>query len=350
MDESDYRALVESRWNPLIEDGHATFVWFGDRAPQLMGDFTAWEQRPVKLKKAAPGVWTASVEFPPDTYMEYAFLDGKERAGDPYNPHLTPDGFGHLNHYFYMPEAAPTPLANPTARRPHGEVTRVTLPCGWFLTGRTRAVWFYSPPVDEAVPLWVVYDGQDYLNRARLPAILDNLIADGEIRPVALAMVRNGGQAARGIEYGCSDMTIGFLMETLLPYAREHLNLLDVKDHPGAYGVLGASMGGLMALYTGMRAPGVFGHVLSQSGAFDFGGYQPVVNELVRCLPKQDLKIFMDAGRYEWLLEANRSMRDLLQQRGYAPGYREFSAGHNYPAWRDDLPNGLRFLLANSFS
>ena len=62
----------------------------------------------------------------------------------------------------------------------------------------------------------------------------------------------------------CGESTLLFVAAQVLPLARAHLNLLDPAKHPGAYGVLGASMGGLMALYTGLRLPRIFGHVLSQ--------------------------------------------------------------------------------------
>jgi enterochelin esterase-like enzyme len=38
-------------------------------------------------------------------------------------------------------------------------------------------------------------------------------------------------------------------------------------------------------------------------------------------------------------------MRDLLLGRGYDVTYREFNAGHNYPAWRDDVWRGLEALF-----
>ena len=71
-------------------------------------------------------------------------------------------------------------------------------------------------------------------------------------------------------------------MECVLPLAAERLRLLDARTLPGAYGVLGVSMGGLMALYLGLRLPQVFGRVLSQSGAFWSGPQQWGATDLVR--------------------------------------------------------------------
>ena len=53
----------------------------------------------------------------------------------------------------------------------------------------------------------------------------------------------------------------------------------------------------------------------------------------------------MDVGRYEWLLDCNRQMAELLVEKGYAVTYREYNAGHNYPAWQNDVWRGLESLF-----
>jgi enterochelin esterase family protein len=112
---------------------------------------------------------------------------------------------------------------------------------------------------------------------------------------------------------------------------------------------MGASAGGLMALFTALRAPHVFRRVLSQSGAFGWeGGHKPFVFDLAQYLPVRPLRIWLDCGLYEGLLPGNRDMYDLLTRRGYDAQYREYPAGHNYPAWRDDLWRGLEALYPAS--
>jgi enterochelin esterase family protein len=209
---------------------------------------------------------------------------------------------------------------------------------------RRRTVYLYKPPTGEPVPLVVVYDGIDYLRRGKLAVILDNLIAQKRIRPLALVMLQNGGQA-RFVEYGCSDITLAFLVETILPLARQHLSLVDIKKHPGAYGVLGASMGGVMALYTGLRLSKIFGKVLSQSGAFTLWERTRVAVDLVQYAPRPEMDIWMDVGRLEWLLEDNRKMRALLKGKGYRVTYREVNGAHNFTSWRDDVWRGLEALF-----
>jgi enterochelin esterase-like enzyme len=97
-------------------------------------------------------------------------------------------------------------------------------------------------------------------------------------------------------------------------------------------------------LFTALRLPQVFRKVLSQSGAFIAPDYQFVVVDLVRNGPRPEIDIWMDAGRLEWLLEGNRQMYALLQEKKYRIKYHEFSGGHNYTAWRDDVWYGLEAL------
>jgi enterochelin esterase family protein len=331
--------------NPVLENDRAVFVWEGKAPVLLLDDFHGWEEHPVPLERAAPNLWTISLDLKPDTYLEYAFLDpaSGQRLPDPLNPRTIWNEFDAYNHYFYMPRGRPTELAVPVKGMGRGAVTRHRVPTQDQAAGSKRTVHLYRPPADGPVPLLVVYDGTDYLRRGRLNFIADTLIASRRVSPFAMALVQNGG-AARNLEYSCSDATLAFLQEGVLPLARKELDLLPPGG--GRYGILGASLGGLMALYTGMRMPGIFGRVLSQSGAFFLPDFEFVVADLVRHAPGTGIHVWMDAGRYEWLLDGNRKMARLLRKRGYALTYREFSGGHNYTCWRNDIPHGLEALFA----
>lgn len=360
MTGADARSLLDRarrRGAPIVDGERVTFLWRGRRPPLLVGDFTNWELGdPVTLTELAPGVWAHERSFPPDAYLEYAYLGLRgARVRDPLNRRLTPNGVGSYNHYCYMPDAAPTPLARVAAGAARGRVTRHRLPTGGLAVGSSRAVHLYQPPARGPVPLIVVLDGTEYLRRARLPLIVDNLIAAGRIRPVALALVASGG-SARVVEYADNDSTLGFLLDRVVPFARERLRLVDPAARPGAFGILGASLGGVTALYAGLREPG--GRVLSQSGTFTFRlsaarhsyvptkrEFEPVVVGLVRELPPRPIRVWLDVGAFDYLIASNRRMRDLLVARGYDVSYREYHAGHNFPAWRDDVWRGLEALF-----
>ena len=346
-------ARAQTQGTPLIDDNTATFVWQGDAPPPLRGDWNDWDEdgalpwqrvKGARGKQVADPIWIAVLDLAPDAYMEYCLGTDEERVVDPYNPRRISNGLGQFNHWFYMPQGGPTPLIQRQRNAARGEIIRLDLPTHLIIAGQQRRLILYKPPVKQFVPLVLVYDGPDYLRRASLVTLVDNLIAQRRIRPIALAMVANG-RSARMAEYGGSDATLAFVHEVVLPAAREYLDLIDIKKQPGAFGVMGASMGGLMALMTGLRLPRVFGRVLSQSGAFHLGKLPTAAVDLVEHGPNRPLRIWMDVGRYEGLLESNRRMHALLRSRSYDVTYREYNAGHNYIAWRDDLWRGLEALF-----
>lgn len=339
-------ARIEEEGTPLIDHDQVTFVWRGLHSPELRGDITGWQHgEPLTLEHIATGFWIYQTHLPMDAYIEYAYTKGEERYPDPYNIHKVPDGFGEYNHSFSMPLAEHTDLVHRKRDVPAGRISRHQVETQQMVAGRKRRVFLYQPQVEQPCPLVVVWDGNDYLRRARLAVILDNLIAQRRVQPVALAMVAHGGPL-RGIEYACSESTLWFLDQVILPLAHEHLNLVDIGKSPGSFGVVGASLGGLMALFTALRRPDVFGKVLSQSGAFGFHNYENIVFDLVRYLPVTPMSIWMDVGTFDLppLPTPNQRMAALLNSRGYRVVYREYSGGHNYTSWQDEVWRGLENL------
>jgi enterochelin esterase family protein len=340
--------------NPVVLGNRATFIWQGRTAPCLMSDVNGWDSTFRPFKRLSPGsgsassrpVWSCSLTVPRDAYVEYAFYNPMTRQKflDPWNRHTVSNGVGGRNNYFYMPETMPSPFAMRRADVDGGALSSHRVETKWLREDHEREVYLYRPPVKEPVPLLVVYDGQDYLQRAKLTTIVDNLIADKRIRPIAIALLPHAGRW-RNVEYACSDGTLLWLDQVVLPLAQKRLKLLDIDKHPGAYAVLGASLGGTMALYTGLRMPEIFGKVISQSGAFMIESRDFAVVDLVRHGHAQNVNIWMDVGRLDELLQDNRRMYDLLKEQGYPVTYREFSSGHNYTAWRDDLWRGLEAMF-----
>ena len=295
----------------------------------------------MSLRSLGDGVWARAIDFYPDAYVEYGFSDGGRRVRDPLNRRARRTFLRLTNHFFYMPAGRPTPLAR-VSRAPRGSIERVDVDASPYAGSPRRRVHLYTPPVRGRLPLLVALDGDEYLRRARLATIADNLIAQHRIRPIAIAFVQGGGRA-RVLEYACNEATLEMLLERVLPLARERI---DLERSAGGHGILGSSLGGLMALFAGLRAPRVFGKVLSQSGSFALGGRDFVVFDLVRSLPRRPLRIWMDVGHLETLRAPNRRMRRALAARGYDVTYREYHAGHHWPAWRDEVWRGLETLFA----
>lgn len=345
---SDLLKRIQIEGNPLIDGEEVTFLWVGRQSPGLMADFSDWERgEMIKLTQVKEDLWVYQTRLPMDAYIEYAFfIEPEKRILDPYNSNLTPDGFGHTNHYFYMPGATETDLIRSRRSVPHGKVTRHQVETWRLVDGKLRTVRLYQPPTSEPSPLLVVWDGQDFFRRGKLVNILDNLIHQKRIRPVATAFVDHG-LGARMPEYAYSKSTLIFLRELVLPLAARELNLSDINQYPGSYAVLGASMGGLMALYTTLRLPQVFGTALCFSGGFALGDRNSVVFELIERGHFRPIKVWLDVGIYDFqsLLAANRRLYALLKQAGYDVTYHEYPGGHNYPCWRNEVWKGLELAF-----
>jgi enterochelin esterase-like enzyme len=338
------RARAEG--TPLVEGDTATFVWAGVSPAHIVGEFNDWDDASaLTMAEIEPGVWASTITLPRDAYIEYRIIAPHGEPGlDPLNSRSVDSGVGHRNAWFRMPEALPPRLRRP-ANAPRGWLTRHRVHGEHLLAAGQRDIWLYHPPTTDRVPLLLVLDGQDYYRRAHLPALVDVLIARGRIRPIALALLPHGG-AARFLEYNSSDTTLALILRHVLPLAVAELPLLH-DTMPGSRAILGASLGGLMALFTGLRLPDLFDTVLCQSGGFalDLAGHEQLIHRLIRDHQGAKPRIWMDVGRFEWLLEANRATHALLSERGFDVTYREYNGGHNYTAWREDVWRGLEHMF-----
>src|SRR4051812_35429476 len=75
-----------------------SFTYFAPSAENVMlvGDFTAWEQRPISLKKQKNGTWKAVVPLDPGSH-EYRFMVDGQWQDDAECQQRKPNGFGQQN-------------------------------------------------------------------------------------------------------------------------------------------------------------------------------------------------------------------------------------------------------------
>jgi len=230
--------------------------------------------------------------------------------------------------------------------------------------GRSRRVWVYTPPNDptraDSAGLLITFDGEEYFNQIPLPLILDTLIASGRVPPMMAVLIDDSTSTARLADLANRAGFADFLAHQLMPWVRSHWQ---VTRDPHRVIVTGSSAGGLAAAYVALRHPGLFGNVLSQSGAFWRGNeasndppWEWVTGQ-VRDRPKRDVRFWMEVGSTESrgalggsapsILEANRKLRDALAAKGYDVTYVEVPNGVHAPeTWRTRLPIGLEGLAA----
>lgn len=236
-----------------------------------------------------------------------------------------------------------------------------------------RRVWTYLPadaavtsarvPRDEpgtedpsgaSHDLLVVLDGEDWADRLDLASTLDNLLADGLILPTAAVLVDAIDTQARWRELTCSDTFTDFLIHDLLPWAHE---TLPVSTDSARTTLSGRSLGGITALYAGLRAPDVIGAVHAQSPSLwwpadtDAGGIRTPgwMARALSAAPSVPAQISLEVGRQEWMLLApTRDLHGAVSARtDVRAQLREYEGGHDAFCWRGGLADALVDLAAH---
>jgi len=221
----------------------------------------------------------------------------------------------------------------------------------------TRDIWVYTPPAGsrtEARPLAIFFNGGMYAQSVG-PAVLDNLVGKGKIRPTIVCFVNHGAAAAT------VDFARAVATELVAQLRAKHHLSKDAADTV----IGGFSAGAVAAAYVALRHSDVFGKVFAQSGAFR--GSLPDGRRLVDLYieaPRLPLRFYIETGLYEPFPAAvrplhemaleesnimgNRHFRDVLRAKGYDVMYRETGGGHQALHWRATLAEALMALLPPS--
>ncbi|MFJ8537010.1 enterochelin esterase [Streptomyces sp. NPDC093591] len=284
----------------------------------------------------------------PGTPAYWSWLRTRRRT-DPFNTRTLPHRWdGGAVSFAELPAAPRTADREPRPDLAHGTVTEHEVDSEHL--GARRRVWLYRPPLtaaqSEKLPVLVLFDGEHWQPRLGLSRLLDALIADGRIPPVAAVLPDAGDEATRWAELSCRPEYVDFLTGELLPWAAGRLPL---TDDPARTVVAGQSLGGLTAAYAAVVAPHRFGNALVQSGSFwwPVGPQAEWFTRTLAGLPRLPVRFRLSFGEQEWVaLPAARRLRDTLAALGYHDSsYREFNGGHDYLCWRTELADGLVELL-----
>ena len=231
------------------------------------------------------------------------------------------------------------------------------------LLGNERRIWIYTPPGYDAsreapYPVLVAFDGGSALSMMPTQRMLDNLTAEGRIRPHVGVFIDNATETSRNDDLPCSEPFARFVEAELLPWLRGKYRVShEAKDHT----VTGVSYGGLASMWFGYRLPHVFGTVISQAASLWWGPgwsqgapmnaqrYEP--EWLIEQYAKSDrlpVRFWMEIGLLEHptrMIDTNRRMKAVLEAKGYDLTYSEPCGGHDYALWRGTLGEALAKML-----
>lgn len=296
-----------------------------------------------------------------------AFFDTFTPASDPHHREFFVSRAGEgrpddVSSFLSLSDAPDERLAYKRADIARGWIDRREFRSG--LMGNERNIWIYTPPGyadsgDAAYPLLLAFDGGWALTRVPTQRLLDNLLADGRIKPTIAVFIDNPTPDSRNLELPCNETFARFVAEELLPWVRASYR---IREDPADHFVTGASYGGLAAMWLGLRLPHLFGNVIAQAPSLwwgpgfrmdrprSAGGYTPewLIQEYRRT-PRLPVRFWMEIGLLEHpalMIEPNRRMKALLEEKGYDLTYSEPCGGHDTALWRGTLGLALAHMLA----
>ncbi|HYH85310.1 MAG TPA: alpha/beta hydrolase-fold protein, partial [Pyrinomonadaceae bacterium] len=334
--------IKSAKTSPLVEGEDVTFIYRGDaKRVELAGDFTGWSPAGLVLQDV-PGskIKALRLKFPKGARLEYKLIADGEWILDPLNPNKNNNGVGGQNSNFTGPDYRPAPFA---AGRDElrGRLEKLELP-----GDAKRKIQVYLPPGyaqgDRRYPVLYEQDGTQFIELGRAAEIADRMISDGKVEPFIIVFI---DPIERMKEYWADDKFADWMAETLVPAVDSRYRTRAERD---SRALSGASLGGVISVWTALRHPNVFARVAGQSSAFQIDE-ERVIAALAKLddetRQKNPTRFYLDAGQYEPLiLDVNRRVNVMLRARGYPVTYRETASGHNYTTWRDRLADVYMML------
>ncbi len=258
--------------------------------------------------------------------------------------------------YSLGPESQPQPGV------PKGSLTKHTLAPGKFFPGTPHNYQVFVPAQYDAsrpIPFMIFLDGTGYAgDNVRVPVVLENLIAKGELPPMMAMFIDPGVMPAlsdqaqnryeRIFEYdSLTPRFANFLIDELIPEVAKTYNLS--KD-PNDHGIAGLSTGGVGAFVAAWNRPDQFRRVITWIGSFgNFRGADRLPG-LIRRTEPRPLRVFMQTGRQDlvnyagsWYLE-NPRMAAALEFAGNDVRMELGEDGHSNRHGASMLPDTLRWL------
>jgi enterochelin esterase-like enzyme len=336
---------VRQAGTAMADDSTLTLIYRGTaRHVFVAGDPNGWEPGRDEMKRL-PGtdLFSLTWTLDPAARIEYKLVVDSAWILDPLNTLRASGGFGEnsevrMPRYRFPGETLPRDV-------PHGSIDTASFTGP--APGRRTTVYVYVPPgyrsLTDRYPVLYVTDGGEYLSRANMNVVLDNLIAQGEIVPLIAVFLEPRSDPAdartntRMGDYALNDSFIEALSGNLRPFLLKRYRML---EGPRNTAIMGASMGGLIATYAAFTHPETFGLCAAQSPSYQWKNDTLIT--MLRSAPVKDFRMYLSTGTIRDAERRARIVRDIMREKGYAITYAEYPESHNWLNWRGRLGEMLR--------
>ena len=348
-------ALAQTPTPPAItspdvqSDGKVTFRFYDPGAKEVMLNFED-NQQPVAMTRDETGIWSLTLgPLDPDIYG-YEFIADGVHLMDPNNSTIKPNIINPQN---MVHVAGPTPLLWEVAEVPHGVIHHHFYKSK--IVGDQRDFYVYTPPgfdpkAKRKYPVFYLLHG--YSDRAdawtavgMANVILDNLIAQGKVKPMIVVMPAGYGypEILKPKAWGKLDpegRTLNYtrfreaLLTEVIPLV-ESAYPVSTKREDRA--IAGLSMGGAESLFTGLNNIDKFAYVGSYSAGTVGEDYAAAFPGLDAKKAAQLHTLWIACGTDDHLIDENRKFKSWLKSQNIAFTDIETPGAHTWMVWRRNL-------------
>ena len=260
---------------------------------------------------------------------------------------------------------APTPAYLQVRAVPHG--TLKSQPYKSQSLGTDRKLMVYTPPgyensTNRYPVLYLLHgagsDESSWTQRGQAHVILDNLIADGKLKPLVVVMpfgfaAARAPGAARGDAAENKMQREGFtkdFLEDVIPMIDATFRVYADRDHRA---IAGLSLGGAQALALGLSHTELFSRVAAFSPAMgaannpSTGGvdFNNVLADAAQ-INSQIKFLWVSCGTEDTLFQSVQQFSGQLSQHKVEHIFRVTGGAHTYPVWQRNLNDVAPMLFA----
>lgn len=344
----------------LAEDHRVLFQIYAPEAENVLlrGDWMSGLDV-ATLARDSVGVWSVTVGPLVPDYYSYAYVVDGVRTVDPRNPEIK-QGISSLDNAFLLPGAESDFEANRVV--PHGEIRQV-----WYTSttlGTQRRMHVYTPPgypasqTDYPV-FYLLHGGGDddsgWSTIGRAGFILDNLLAEGKVVPMVIAMPNGSLPRPENLTRAAADRSSAEfraameeiqgrftreLMEDVIPLVEERFK---GRAQPEARAIAGLSMGGGQTLRVLTSQWQDFGYVAIWSAGLLGQSAESFKENQAAFLAQADeisgkMKLLsISVGDQDFLFESSKNLSQLFTDHGIRHELNISGGGHTWINWRQYL-------------
>ena len=354
---------VNNLTSPQVnDDGSVTFQLHAPKAvtASVEGDFGT-----IAMKEGKDGIWSCTTPaLEPEMYSYRFKVDGMDLL-DPSNVYRCRDIASYTNIFIVTKAEGDKGWLYGVNKVRHGNVSKVWYPSPTLKT--TRRMTVYTPAGYENGRRYpVLYllhgaggDEEAWTTLGRAAQILDNLIAEGKVKPMIVVMPNgNANSDAAPGEWDKGMYKPSFMGHTasepvasteeafkdIVSYVDKHYRTLANKKNRA---ICGLSMGGGHSFAISRLYPDWFNYVglfsayvhldVKDRADLEAKGccFTPESERMLQTQFKKKPALYWIAiGKDDFLYDNNKMYREYLDQKGYPYEYVETDGGHIWRNWR----------------